>query len=150
MGNRPQSLLAYQFTGYSAKGKDLACRVEFLTRHNSDVKVILAGESNGSVICDRAMAILEDNPQVYSIQTGPPPWHTSLGLDRTLVLNDNGVIPDSFSRGDILTLARANVRSWLGLPELESDSGKILHYVKAPGHEYGWWYPGVYSRIVDF
>lgn len=136
--------------GYSNKGKDLASRVEFLTSHNAHVKVILAGESNGSMICDSAMVLLEDNPRVYTIQTGPPFWHKSLELDRKLMLKSNGVIPDSFSDGDFITVARANLRSWLGLVESDNDSGTILLHMQAPGHQYSWWYPEVRSRIDDF
>ena len=136
--------------GYSSKGKELASRVEFLTSHNSDLKVILAGESNGAIICDEAMSILEDNPQVYSIQTGPPFWHRNVMRDRTLVLNSNGIIPDSFSQGHFMTMIRANVKSVFGIGASEDSSGKILHYIEAPGHEYWWQYPGVYSKITNF
>ena len=142
--------LVEMITGYSSKAKDLAYRVEFLTSHNTDLKVILAGESNGAIICDRAMCMLEDNPQVYSIQTGPPFWHENTILVRTLVLTSNGIIPDSFSQGDFLTIIRANLRSVLGLSQPEGSSGKILHYVQAPGHDYRWQYPEVYSQIKNF
>ena len=142
--------LVEMMTGYSSKAKDLACRVEFLTSHNADLKIILAGESNGAIICDRAMSILEDNPQVYSIQTGPPFWHKNAVLDRTLVLTDNGIIPDSFSQGDFPTMIWANLKSVLGLSKSEDSSGKILRYVEAPGHQYRWQYPEVYSQIRNF
>jgi len=142
--------LVEMITGYSGKAKDLACRVEFLTRHNTGLKVILAGESNGAIICDRAMSMLEDNPQVYSIQTGPPFWHENTILVRTLVLTNNGVVPDSFSHGDFLTIIRANLEFLFGLSQAEGESGKILRYIKAPGHEYGWQYPAVCSQIKNF
>jgi len=96
------------------------------------------------------MGILVDNPRVYSIQTGPPFWHSSVILDRTLVMTDNGRTPDSFSRGEILTLIRANLRNLLGLPEPPSESGAIVHFIKAPGHDYWWQYPEVYRQITDF
>lgn len=142
--------LLEMFTGYSAKARDLASRVDFLTNHYPELKVILAGESNGSQICDSAMVLLEDNPRVYTIQTGPPFWHRSLKFDRKLVLTSNGVIPDSFSSGDFITVARANLRSWFGLVKSGNDSGTILVHVQAPGHKYGWWYPEVRSRIEIF
>jgi len=142
--------LVEMFTGYSSKAGDLACRVEFLTRHNSDLRVILAGESNGAVICDKVMSLLKDNPQVYSIQTGPPFWHRNVMLDRTLVLNSNGIIPDSFSHGDFLTMIWANLKAVLGLSQSEDSSGRILRYVEAPGHQYRWQYPEVYSQIKNF
>ena len=142
--------LVEMITGYSSKATNLAYRVEFLTSHISDLKVILAGASNGTVICDKTMDILKDNPQVYSIQIGPPFWHESIIQDRALVLTSNGVIPDSFSQGDFPTMIRANLRALFGLSQSEGDAGRILHYVLAPGHEYRWQYPEVYSQVKNF
>ena len=142
--------LVEMFTGYPSKAADLAYRVEFLTSHISGLKVILAGESNGTIISDETMNILKDNPQVYSIQIGPPFWHESIIQDRALVLTSNGVIPDSFSQGDFPTMIWANLRALFGLSQSEEDSGRILHYVLAPGHEYQWQYPEVYSQVKNF
>lgn len=138
------------FTGYSAKASDLATRIEFLTENNSRVRVILAGESIGSVICDRVMDRLKDNQRVFSIQTGPPFWYKSLKMERELILTDNGVIPDSFSSGDFITVARANLRTWFGMVNPDSNSGTILLRFQAPGHRYSWLYPEVRTRIEDF
>ena len=135
---------------YPSKASDLASRVEFLTSHIPDLRVIIVGESTGTIIADKVMNILEDNPQVYSIQTGTPFWHRNIMSDRTLVMTSNGKIPDSFSQGDFLTIANANLRSFLGLSQPEGDSGTILRYVGAPGHDYWWHHPGVYSKIEDF
>jgi len=137
-------------TDYSAKAKELAYRVEFLTNHIPDLSVILTGESNGAIICDQAMNILADNPQVYSIQTGPPFWHDNIMLDRTLVMTNNGIVPDSFSQGDLLTLIHTNLKTLFGLSQPEDKFGTILHYVWAPGHDYWWQYPEVSSQITNF
>ncbi|UCD53990.1 MAG: hypothetical protein JSU76_03615, partial [Dehalococcoidia bacterium] len=77
-------------TDYSSEAQGLVCRVQFLTDNLPDLRVIVAGESNGTVIADNVMNLLEDNPQVYSIQTGPPFWQENAMLERTLVLTDNG------------------------------------------------------------
>ena len=135
---------------YPSKAENLARRVEFLTDHIPDLKVIVAGESNGTVISDGAMNILQNNPQVYSIQTGPPFWHKSIRLDRTLVLDNNGRTPDSFSQGDIPTMVWASLKDLIGLPQPEEESGRIMYFVRAPGHDYRWQYPGVYSQITNF
>ncbi len=137
-------------TGYQSKARDLAHRVEFLASHIPELKVIIAGESNGTIICDRVMNILEDNLQIYSIQTGPPFWHQNIMLDRTLVISNNGIIPDSFSQGDFLAMIGANLKALFGLSQPEDDFGTILHYVRAPGHDYWWQYPEVYSEITNF
>ena len=138
------------FSGYSSKSEDLACRVEFLTTHIPDLRVILAGESTGAIISDQTMNILADNPDVYSIQTGPPFWHDNIMLDRTLVMTDNGLSPDAYSQGDLPTMIRANLRALFGLDEPNEKSGTILRYILAPGHEYWWEYPEVYSEITTF
>ena len=135
---------------YPSKAKDLAGRAELLTKHIPDLRVIITGESNGAIIADNAMSILRDNPQVYSIQTGPPFWYKNNVLDRTLVLRSGGIIPDSFSVGDFFTMLVANLESLFGFPRPEGSSGNILFYVGAPGHEYWWQSPGVYSQITDF
>jgi len=133
---------------YPSQAKDLAGRVNFLTKHIPDLKVVITGESNGTVIADSAMSILSDNPQVYSIQTGPPFWHKNVTLERTLVLQGNGIMPDYFSQGDLLTLICANLEALFGFSQAED--GKILLYLSSPGHEYGWHYPEVCSQITSF
>jgi hypothetical protein len=135
---------------YPSKAKDLAGRAELLTKHIPDLRVIITGESNGAIIADSAMSILRDNPQVYSIQTGPPFWYKNNVLDRTLVLRGGGIIPDAFSRGDFFTIVVANLESLFGFLRPEGSSGNILFYVGAPGHEYWWQSPAVYSQITDF
>ena len=138
-------------TDYPSKAENLAHRVEFLTSHIPDLKVIVTGESNGTVISDSAMSILRDNPQVYSIQTGTPFWHENLVRDRTLVLNHNGIMPDSFSRGDLTTIVWASLKALVGLsPPEEEEPGRILYFMRAPGHDYRWQYPDVYTQITDF
>jgi len=138
-------------TAYPSKAENLACRVEFLTTHIPDLKVIVTGESNGTVISDSAMSILRDNPQVYSIQTGPPFWHQNVMLERTLVLDSNGMTRDSFSQGDIPAILWASLKALLGLsPSEEEDPGRILYFFRAPGHDYRWQYPDVYSQITNF
>ncbi len=134
---------------YPSKARELACRVEFLTSHCPGLKVIVAGESNGTVVSDGAMRILRDNPQVYSIQTGPPFWHRTVVQERTLVLDSNGIVPDSFSRGDVATMLWASLKSLLGRSSGE-EPGTILKYIRAPGHDYSWRYPYVYARISRF
>ena len=86
---------------YPSKARDLAARVEFLTKHIPGISVILAGQSNGAGICESVMRILEDNQQVYSIQLGPPFWNDTIELDRSLILRSNGMVRDSFSQGHI-------------------------------------------------
>jgi len=138
-------------TAYPSKAENLARRVEFLTSNIPDLKIIVTGESNGTVISDSAMNILQDNRQVYSIQTGPPFWHQNVTLDRTLVLDSNGIAPDSFAQGDVPAVLWASLKALFGLtPPEEEDPGRILYFFRAPGHDYRWQYPDVCSQITNF
>lgn len=137
-------------TRYPHKSRELAKRVEFLTDHIPDLKVIVAGESTGTVISDKAMGILKDKPQVYSIQTGTPFWHKPTALDRTLLMNSNGQGVDTFSYGNVPAMIWATIKGWFGLSSPDDDPGNILSWLKAPGHDYSWQYPGVYSEVVNF
>jgi hypothetical protein len=136
--------------GYQSKAKELACRVEFLITYLPDLRVILTGESTGTVIADDAMQILGDNPRVYSIQTGPPPWHQTAMSERTLVITDNGITIDSFSQGNFFNILWGYYKKWFGLLEPEDGFGTIPHYIAARGHDYWWQYPEVCSRITGF
>ena len=142
--------LGQYMTGYAAKAKDLAGKVEFITTHISDIMVILAGECHGAVLSDRVMSILGDNPRVYSIQNGPPFWHKNVVLDRTLLTTDNGMVPDTFSEGDFIPMAWGWLKYSLGLSQPVDYFGTPPHYVGAPGHDYWWQYPKVRSEIVNF
>ncbi len=135
-------------TFYPSKAKDLAARVKFLTSHIPDLRVVITGESEGSLICDSVMSILRDNPRVYSIHLGPPFWDNSIVSDRSLVLRSNGVVPDSFSQGDIFTIIRANLEALFGISQ--DNPGKILLYLGSPGHDYRWEYEEVRSQITNF
>ena len=135
---------------YPSKGKELARRVEFLTTSVPNLRVIVAGESNGTVIVDSAMNILQDNPQVYSIQTGTPFWHKSTELDRTLLLNNNGLTPDTFSYGNIPVMIWVTIKDALGLSGPGDKPGNVMSFLRAPGHDYSWQYPHVHYSVVKF
>jgi hypothetical protein len=136
---------------YPSKAENLASRVEFLTNHIPDLNVIITGESNGTIFTDSTMNILRHNQHVYSIQTGIPFWHENVMWERTLVLNSNGMMPDAFAEGDIPKIASASLRAMVGLPQPEPEErGRILYFLRAPGHDYWWRYPHVYTQITDF
>ncbi|OGO31330.1 MAG: hypothetical protein A2Z29_05400 [Chloroflexi bacterium RBG_16_56_11] len=135
---------------YPHKARDLAMRVEFLTDHLPGLKIIVAGESTGTVITDKTMAFLKDKSQVYSIQTGMPFWNSPVTFDRTLLVNSNGKGIDTFSRGNVPAMVWATFKSWLGLSSPDDVPGDILSWLKAPGHDYSWQYPGVYDQVIKF
>jgi hypothetical protein len=136
--------------GYPRKAQDLARRVAFLTEHLPDLKVIIAGESTGTVISDRTMNILDYNPNIYSIQTGTPFWYRPVEMDRKLLMNSNGSGIDTFSYGNIPAMIWATFLGWFGLSPPEENPGDILSWLRAPGHDYSWQYPGVSSAVINF
>ena len=142
--------LVEAITRYPHKAKELASRVEFLADHLPDLKIIVAGESTGTVISDKTMGILSDKTQVYSIQTGTPFWHKPSALDRTLLMNSNGQGIDTFSYGNIPVMIWSTVRGWFGLTPADENPGNILSWLRAPGHDYSWQYPGVCTEVVNF
>jgi len=133
-----------------SKSKELATRVEFLTGHVPNLKVIVAGESTGTVLTDSTMNLLRDNEQVYSIQTGAPFWHKPHVSERTLLMNSNGNTIDSFSCGKVSTVFWATIKGWFGLMSPEENPGTILSWLRAPGHDYSWQYPGICSEVTQF
>ncbi len=135
---------------YPHKAWDQAERVEFLTHHIPNLKIIVAGESTGTVISDRTMGFLKDEPRVYSIQTGTPFWYKPIVLGRTLLMNSNGRGIDTFSHGNITAMVWATFKGWFGLTSPDENPGNILSWLKAPGHDYSWQYPGVCSEVVKF
>ena len=135
---------------YDQKAKTLAARLDFLTSHNPQLRVIIASESNGGIISDKVMLLLKDNDRVYDIQTGSPFWYHPLSRERTLIINDNGETPDSFSEGDVATIIIANLKAWAKFSFPEATGGHILKIFRAPGHYYSWQQPKVSREISDF
>jgi hypothetical protein len=130
------------------KAEDLTARVDFLTHNVPGLKIVLIGISNGTLPCDGVMDRLEDNPNVLSIQLGPPSWNNAETDDRSLVLRSNGTIPDSFSQGDMITILRANIEALYGVNQ--EYTGDIMLYIGAPGHDYNWGYQAVRSQLTKF
>jgi hypothetical protein len=137
-------------TRYPKKARDLSRQIEFLTENLPKLKVIIAGESTGTVISAKTMGMLKDNAQVYSIQTGTPFWYQPEESNRTLLMNSNGRGIDTFSYGNIPAMVWATFKGWFGLTSADDNPGDILSWLKAPGHHYSWDYPGVSSAVVGF
>jgi len=135
---------------YPKKSQDLSHQIEFLTDNLHDLKVIIAGESTGTVISAKTMGLLKNNTQVYSVQTGTPFWYQPEESTRTLLMNSNGRGIDTFSYGNVPAMVWATVKGWFGLTSPNDNPGDILSWLKAPGHHYSWDYPGVSSAVVTF
>lgn len=132
---------------YPSKTKPLASEVDFLTRHIESINVILMGESSGGIFSNEVMTLLEANPRVYGIQTGIPFAYHSAVSDRSLVINDNGITPDTMTSLDLWAIFRANIGH---VPTYRAEEGHLFFYIRAPGHIYTWDHPGVKSEISSF
>jgi hypothetical protein len=132
---------------YPNKTKDLARRILFLLENLPGVKMIIAGESTGTVISEKTIRFFKDDKNVFSIQTGMPFWHTPVVNERTLSMNDNGLRLDTFHYGQVRAILWATFKSWFGV---KLQPGTILSWLKAPGHDYSWQYPGVSSVVIEF
>jgi hypothetical protein len=136
--------------GYPSKAEVLAARIDFLTDHLPDVKVILAGESTAAMIIDSAMVRLADNECVYCIQTGPPFWHETLAAERSLIMMGNGFEVDTLCQGNAFDFLFGCYKKWFGVLRPVSACGTEPHIVVAPGHDYWWQYPEVRETITQF
>ncbi|MFQ5925466.1 MAG: hypothetical protein ACE5IE_05665 [Dehalococcoidia bacterium] len=132
---------------YPTKARVLAAEVDFLTEHIQNLRVIVTGRSFGGMYSNEVMKLLEANPRVYSIQAGIMFFYRSFVPPRTLVMNDNGITPDSLARGDLWAIIRANFSRGL---IYRAEEGHVGLYFRAPGHIYTWDHPGVRMQITSF
>jgi len=138
---------------YPVKAVYLAEQVKFLLRHCPDIMIILTGESTGTILPDETRRLIGPTNHVYAILTGPPFWHRPNSADpRVLVMKDNGIVPDSFSQGNVWVIFRENIKSLLRISSEvdEGGGGDLFNSMKAPGHVYWWQYPQVSGEITDF
>jgi len=165
--NLPGTLyeLKEQLTHYPDKGKELAAKIDFLTQNIIGLKVIITGQSNGAGFAGEVTNRLQANPNVFSIQVGIPFWHRVLRNSRSLIINENGIGPDTLTQKDIFDILKNN---WVQLfiinkvPSFTPYDWLITRAVlifgpynlglgmEAPGHVYMWDYPGVGPVIQAF
>jgi hypothetical protein len=152
-------------TNYPSKANVLAAKIDFLTQHIANLKVIITGQSNGAALAGEVANRLKDNSRVYSIQMGIPFWHRVYELSNSLVIDTSGVRPDALTQRNLVAIIKSNwgklfilnhapaftpvdwciSRAFLILTSYNFGLG--LH---APGHEYMWEYPGVGPVIEAF
>ena len=140
---------------YAGKAPELAAKIAFLTKYNPDLNVIVTGRCFGAIFSNEVLEILAGNNQVYSVQAGRPFWYTDPADARSLVIENNGVMPDILStRGALFflwELGKANLGQLPSTSPDEDGSFKALNwYLRAPGHKYTWDHAGVRSAVLDF
>lgn len=138
-------------TSYASKAPVLAAKIAFLTGYDSHLRVIITGRSLGAQFSHEVKETLESSSRVYSIEAGQFWWYRKPSSSQTLLINDNGVTPDSLSHGEVLQILRANLPH---LPRTYKPSGGSIkigpYFFRVPGHEYTWGLPGVQAQITNF
>ena len=157
--------LKEDLTHYSSKAKVLAAKIDFLTQHIANLKVIITGQSNGAALAGEVANRLKDNSRVYSIQVGIPFWHRVHEVSNSLVIDNSGIRSDALTQRDLLTIIKGNwgklfilnhapaftpVDWFISRAALILASYNFGLGLQAPGHEYMWGYPGVGPVIEAF
>jgi hypothetical protein len=152
-------------TNYPSKANVLAAKIDFLTQHIANLKVIITGQSNGAALAGEVANRLKDNSRVYSIQVGIPFWHRIHEVSNSLLINNSGVGSDALAQRNLVAIIKGNwgklfilnhapaftpvdwciSRAFLILISYNFGLG-----LQAPGHEYMWEYPGVGPVIEAF
>jgi hypothetical protein len=140
---------------YPTKAPELAAQIAFLTKYNSKLRVITTGRCFGAIFSNEVMELEAENPRVYSIQAGRPFWYTEPGGERSLVIKDNGIMPDTLGKRGLLFFlwyfGKANFGHHPSTSPYKEGSVKIMKwYFRMPGHTYTWDQPVVRSRIIAF
>jgi len=142
------------FSGKCAMAGVMATELRFITEHNTNLKVILIGASQGAAFSNLVMHQLGELPQVYSIELGLffPHMSRRVITDRTLAIDSNGLMPDPMSHRNLWAGFRAYMTApfrWVKY-RLQGKPQKFTYCINAPGHDYSWGYPEVRHRITDF
>ncbi len=136
--------------GYPNKARELSAKLDFLMHYETGLKVIVTGRSHGAVFGNEVMRLMTAQPGAYAILAGTPFWYHKSPAERSLVINHNGVEPDTLHNGDFCAILIANRRGLLA----ESPPGGAVQilkwYIRVPGHEYTWQYREVRAEIEDF
>jgi len=140
---------------YYQKARELAAKISFITTFNPKLTVISTGRCFGGIVCNEVMKINREDSHLYSIQASIPFWYTEPVGQRSMVISDNGIMPDIVTKGGVIrflwTLFRAN---WRRLPSVDpSKEGSfraVCRYLKAPGHTYTWDHPNVRFQVTSF
>jgi hypothetical protein len=150
---------------YPVKSKQLAAKVDFLTRHMDDMKIFIVGKSSGALYVNGAAKILKDNPDVFNIQIGSPLGSKVPVPGRSLAICDNGIQGDAMIGRNIFSVFKRNTWKVLFIMYAPSFTavdwivGKLLvaigfcntkYALVMPGHDYMWKYPKVGPAIETF
>ena len=70
-------------------------------------------------------------------------------MPRTLLLNDNGMTPDSLTTGDLWAMFKHNFLHLAGIFR-PGNFVKLDDTIIAPGHKYSWEFPAIRQQVNEF
>ena len=140
--------------GKSSEARVMAAELKFIAKHINNLKIVLIGVSQGAAFGNAVMRQLGELRQVYSIELGLffPHMSRRVITERTLAIDNNGVMPDPMAHRNL----RVGFRAYITAPlrwtryRLQGKPERFTYCVNAPGHDYSWEYPEVQRQIVDF
>ncbi|MBM2824624.1 MAG: hypothetical protein HW402_288 [Dehalococcoidales bacterium] len=142
------------FNGEYREVRVMAAELQFITRHLSNTKVILVGISQGAAFSNAVMRQMGEVNQIYSIELGLifPYMSRRVVTERTLAMDNNGIMPDPISQRDLWVGFKAYIKApfWWVKYRLQGRPQKFSHCINTPGHDYSWEYPEVRRRISEF
>ncbi len=144
----------YYLTGRFIKAELLAAELNYLTEHNSKLKIFLLGVSQGAAFGNTVMKHTGNNQRVFSIELGT--FFAYLRrrniTERTLVLDSNGLVPDPIVHFKLWPGVKSYVTApfrWVRF-RMQGKPAKFTYCINVPGHEYEWQNPNVGAPIEKF
>ncbi|MBN2238381.1 MAG: hypothetical protein JW712_01295 [Dehalococcoidales bacterium] len=143
-----------QMRFFAFKAKVMAAELKFLTHHMENLKIVLIGVSQGAAFSNSVQQHLNGEDRVFSIEIGTPFFYKSKRVitERTLTLDNNGLMPDSLMEWNVPVI----LKTYFSAPfrwtkyKLQGKNVKFTYCINVPGHDYNWDYPEVQSKIEDF
>ncbi len=144
----------FVFTGQSYKVKEMVAELKFISKHLTNLKILLIGASQGAAFSNAVMRQIDTPDQLYSIEFGIffPHMPRRVTTERTLAIDDNGTMPDPIAHRNL----RAGFKAYVTAPgrwvkcRLDGKPQKFTYCINAPGHDYNWEYPAVHQRVEEF
>lgn len=139
---------------FANKARVMAAEMKFITEHLTDLKIVMIGVSQGAAFSNAVLQKMDGQERIFSIEIGTPFFYKSRRVvtDRTLTLDNNGLMPDSLMEWNVPVI----LKTYLGAPfrwakyKLQGKNIKFTYCINVPGHDYNWDYPEVQRQIEEF
>ena len=146
--------LRFFSTGTNKRAIALAPGLKLIASYLPKTNIILVAASQGAAFDNAVMRELGDTTNIYSMELGtffPYMKHRKI-TERTLVIDNNGIIPDPMCERDLGKGTKAYFKAfgkWARF-RIAGKKVKFTRCINTPGHEYNWDFPGVHTNIINF